>query len=134
VVLINEGTSSDGEVFAEGIRRLKLGAVLGNRSWGGEIWLTSSNVLVDKGIATAAEFGVYGPEGTWLIEGHGVDPDVAVENAPHATFEGKDAQLDAAIKYLQEKIKAEPVPVPKAPAYPNKALIYPKKGKGPQVP
>jgi tricorn protease len=134
VVLINEGTSSDGEVFAEGIRRLKLGAVIGNRSWGGEIWLTSSNVLVDKGIATAAEFGVYGPEGIWLIEGHGVDPDIAVENAPHATFEGKDAQLDAAIKYLQEKIKAEPVPVPKAPAYPNKALIYPKKGEGPQVP
>jgi len=133
VVLINEGTASDGEVFAEGIRRLKLGPVIGSRSWGGEIWLTSSNVLVDKGIATAAELGVYSPEGIWLIEGHGVDPDIAVENAPHATFEGKDAQLDAAIKYLQEKIKAEPVPVPKAPAYPNKALIYPKKGEAPQV-
>jgi tricorn protease len=134
VVLVNEATASDGEVFAEGIRRLKLGPVIGNRSWGGEIWLSSSNILVDKGIATAAEFGVYGPEGVWLIEGHGVDPDVVVENAPHATFEGKDAQLDAAIQYLQEKIKAEPVPVPKAPAYPNKALIYPKKGEAPQAP
>ena len=134
VVLVNEATASDGEVFAEGIRRLKLGPVIGNRSWGGEIWLSSSNVLVDKGIATAAEFGVYGPEGIWLIEGHGVDPDIVVENAPHATFEGKDAQLDAAIQYLQEKIKAEPVPVPKAPAYPNKALIYPKKGEAPQLP
>jgi tricorn protease len=126
VVLINEATSSDGEAFAEGVRRLGLGRVIGNRTWGGEIWLSSSNVLVDKGIATAAEFGVYGPEGTWLIEGHGVDPDQAVDNPPRATFDGKDAQLDAAIRYLQEKIKAEPVPRPKAPAYPNKALVIPQ--------
>ncbi|HKI06622.1 MAG TPA: S41 family peptidase [Thermoanaerobaculia bacterium] len=121
VVLINEGTASDGEVFAEGIRRLGLGKVIGTRTWGGEIWLTGSNILVDKGIATAAEFGVYGPEGVWLIEGHGVDPDTVVDNLPHATFQGGDAQLDEAIRYLEEKIKAEPVPVPKAPAYPNKA-------------
>ena len=72
---------------------------------------------MDRGIATAAEFGVYGPEGAWLIEGHGVDPDVVVDNLPHATFKGEDAQLDAAIKYLQEKIKKKPVPVPKAPPY-----------------
>ena len=124
-VLVNEGTSSDGEIFAEGTKRLGLGRVIGTRTWGGEIWLTSSNILVDKGIATAAEYGVYGPEGAWLIEGHGVDPDQVVDNPPHATFEGEDAQLDAAIRYLQEKIKAEPVPVPKAPAYPVKALPPP---------
>jgi tricorn protease len=107
------------------VRRLGLGKVIGTRTWGGEIWLTSSNVLVDKGVATAAEFGVYGPEGAWLIEGHGVDPDTVVDNPPHATFEGEDAQLAAALRYLQEKIKAEPVPIPKAPAYPNKALPPP---------
>ncbi len=128
VVLVNESTSSDGEAFAEGVKRLKLGRVIGNRTWGGEIWLTSSNVLVDKGIATAAEFGVYGPEGSWLVEGHGVDPDEVVDEPPHATFQGQDAQLDAAVRYLQEKIKAEPIPAPKAPPYPNKSLIYPKKG------
>ena len=124
-VLVNESTSSDGEAFAEGVKRLGLGKVIGIRTWGGEIWLTSSNVLVDKGIATAAEFGVYGPEGAWLIEGHGVDPDVVVDDLPHATFEGGDAQLDAAIRYLQEKIKAEPVPALKAPPYPNKAMPLP---------
>ena len=43
-----------------------------------------SNVLVDRGIATAAETGVFGPEGDWLIEGHGVDPDIVVDNLPHA--------------------------------------------------
>ena len=63
VVLCNEFTASDGEAFAEGFRRLGLGKVIGTRTWGGEIWLSASNVLVDRGIATAAEFGVYGPEG-----------------------------------------------------------------------
>lgn len=122
VVLVNEATASDGEAFAEGVKRLGLGKVIGTRTWGGEIWLTSSNVLVDKGIATAAEFGVFGPEGAWLIEGHGVDPDVVVDDLPHATFLGRDAQLDAAIAYLQEEIRKNPVPPIKAPAYPNKAV------------
>lgn len=121
-VLVNEGTASDGEAFAEGIKRLGLGKVLGTRTWGGEIWLSASNFLVDKGIATAAEFGVFGPEGIWLIEGHGVEPDIVVDNLPRATFDGKDAQLEAAIRYLEEKIKAEPVPPITAPGYPDKSL------------
>jgi tricorn protease len=89
VVLCDQFTGSDGEAFSEGFRRLGLGKVIGTRTWGGEIWLTSSNFLVDRGIATAAEFGVYGPEGTWLIEGHGVDPDIVVDNPPHATFKAR---------------------------------------------
>jgi tricorn protease len=121
VVLIDEATASDGEAFSEGFRRLGLGPLIGTRTWGGEIWLTSSNVLVDEGIVTAAEFGVYGPEGDWLIEGHGVEPDVVVDNLPHATFRGEDAQLDAAIERLEELILEDPRPVPPAPAYPNKA-------------
>jgi tricorn protease len=122
VVLVDANTASDGEAFAEGFRRLGLGKLIGTRTWGGEIWLSSSNVLVDRGIATAAELGVYGPEGKWLIEGHGVDPDIVADNEPHATFEGKDTQLDAAIAYLQEQIRLHPVPVPPPPAYPNKSL------------
>ena len=109
VVLCNERTASDGEAFSEGFRRLGLGLVIGTRTWGGEIWLTSSNRLVDGGIATAAEFGVYGPEGEWLIEGWGVEPDIVVDNLPHATFKGEDAQLQAAIDYLEKKIAEEPV-------------------------
>ena len=122
VVVVNEFTASDGEAFAEGFRRLGLGKVIGTRTWGGEIWLSSSNVLVDRGIATAAEFGVYGPEGAWLIEGHGVDPDIIVDNLPHATYKGEDAQLKAAIAHLQELIKTKPVPVPPPPPSPNKSL------------
>ena len=122
VVLCNEFTASDGEAFAEGFRRLGLGKIIGTRTWGGEIWLSASNVLVDRGIATAAEVGVFGPEGEWLIEGHGVDPDIVVDNLPHATFTGKDAQLEAAITFLQDEIARQPVPVPTAPKYPIKTL------------
>ena len=120
VVLVDENTASDGEAFAEGFRRLGLGKVMGTRTWGGEIWLSSSNFLVDRGIATAAETGVYGPEGQWLIEGHGVDPDIAVDNLPHATFGGRDAQLEAAVRHLQDLIKTKPIPVPPPPPYPIK--------------
>ena len=59
-----------------------------------------------------------------MIEGHGVEPDMVVDNLPHATFNGKDAQLEAAVKYLREQIEKDPRPVPSAPAYPNKAFKF----------
>jgi len=120
VVLCNERTASDGEAFTEGFRRLGLGRVIGTRTWGGEIWLSAQRWLVDSGMASAAEIGVYGPEGAWLIEGHGVDPDQVVDNLPHETFGGRDAQLEAAIQHLRTLIAADPRPVPPPPAYPDK--------------
>lgn len=124
VVLCNESTASDGEAFAEGIKRLDLGEVIGTRTWGGEIWLSSSNRLVDGGIATASEMGVYTEDGEWIIEGHGVDPDQVVDNLPYATFRGKDAQLEAAIQFLQKKMKEEPVTIPPFPPMPDKSFKY----------
>ncbi|MCG3127962.1 MAG: Tricorn protease [Phycisphaerae bacterium] len=125
VVLCDERTASDGEAFCEGIKRLGIGTVIGTRTWGGEIWLSASNFLVDHGIATAAESGVYGPAGEWLIEGHGVEPHVVVDNLPHATFKGEDAQLKAAIAHLQKLIAERPVPPASQPAYPVKRFNYP---------
>lgn len=122
VVLCNERTASDGEAFSEGVKRLGLGKVIGTRTWGGEVWLSMERWLVDGGMASAAETGVYGPEGAWLIEGHGVDPDIVVDNLPHATFKGGDAQLEAAVKHLQEQIGKDPRPVPPTPKYPDKSL------------
>ena len=119
VVLCDELTASDGEAFSEGFRRLGLGKLVGTRTWGGEIWLSFSNFLADRGIASAAELGVHA-DGKWLIEGHGVDPDLVVDNLPHATFTGKDAQLEAAIAHLQTLIREKPAPVPAPPPYPNK--------------
>ncbi len=119
VVLCDERTASDGEAFCAGFRRLGLGKVIGTRTWGGEIWLSFSNVLVDRGLASAAEYGVYGPEGEWLIEGHGFVPDIEVDALPHAAYLGVDAPLDAAIAHLQELIKADPRPVPPPPPHPD---------------
>ena len=120
VVLCNERTASDGEAFSEGIKRLKIGTVIGTRTWGGEIWLSFNNGLVDKGLASAAQMGVFDRDGAWLIEGHGVEPDVIVDNLPHATFRGEDAQLSEAVKLLKQKIKDDPVTLPPVPPFPKK--------------
>jgi tricorn protease len=126
VVLCNENTASDGEAFAEGFRRLGMGTLIGTRTWGGEIWLSSDNRLTDRGWARAPMDGVYGPEGEWLIEGHGVEPDIEVDNLPHATFNGEDAQLDAAIDFLLQKIEEDPRLVPEPPPFPDKSFDYPE--------
>ena len=70
--------------------------------------------------------GVYAPDGGWLIEQHGVVPDIEVDNLPHATFQGEDAQLDAAVEYLLGRIAEEPRPVPAAPPYPDRSFEYPR--------
>jgi tricorn protease len=126
VVLCDEETSSDGEAFSEGFKRMHMGTVIGTRTWGGEIWLSGRNTQADNGVATAGEIGVYGPDGIWLIEGHGVDPDVVVDNLPHASFAGLDAQLQAAIELLKREIEEDPRAVPAHPAYPDKSFKYPQ--------
>lgn len=124
VVLCDEYTASDGETFAEGFRRLGLGQIIGVRTWGGGIWLSYGNRLVDYGYAAAPQIGMYTAEGKWLIEGYGVDPDVVVDNLPHATFLGQDAQLDAAIAHLQTLMREQPIVIPAPPPYPEKVFRY----------
>ena len=124
VVLCDHETASDGEAFSEGFKRLGMGKVIGTRTWGGEIWLSGSNTQADNGVATAAEIGVYGLDGKWLIEGHGVDPDIVVDNLPHATFTGDDEQLEAGLKLLTEEIKQDPRTVPPHPPYPDKSFKF----------
>ena len=122
VILVDGNTASDGEAFADGFKKLNLGTAIGTRTWGGEIWLSGANRLSDGGIARAPMMGVYGPDGNWLIEGHGFEPDIVVDNLPHATFKGGDAQLDAAITHLKKLIAEDPREVPQPPAYPDKSF------------
>ncbi|MDP0490683.1 MAG: S41 family peptidase [Verrucomicrobiota bacterium JB023] len=124
VVLIDGYTISDGEAFAEGFRRLGLGPLIGSRTWGGGVWLRSQTYLKDGGISRTPETGVFTEDG-WIIEGSGIDPDIHVVNEPHATFNGQDAQLEAAIAYLQKKIEEDPPVTPQAPPRPNKSFSYP---------
>ncbi len=109
-VLIDERTYSDGETFAAGIKALNLAPLIGQRTSGAGIWLSGRNSLVDGGIARVAEFPQFSAaDGRWIIEGKGVSPDIAVVNSPVATFKGGDAQLDAALKYLEAKLVSDPV-------------------------
>jgi tricorn protease len=117
VVLMNEDTYSDGETFAEGFKRLKIGPVIGKRSSGAGVWLSDGNRLIDNGIMRAAETGQIDAEGRFLVEGVGVTPDIEVDNPPRATFTGQDAQLDAAIAELKRRIAEQPVPVVKPGPY-----------------
>jgi len=115
VVLVDEKTSSDGEGVTRGISELGLGRVIGTRTWGGGIWLSSDNTLVDGGIATAPEIGDYNDNFGWGmgIEQMGLEPDIVVDNDPHETYAGKDRQLERAIQELSKWIEEEPVVVPK---------------------
>ena len=117
VVLIDEKTSSDGEGVSRGISELGLGRLIGTRTWGGGIWLSSDNHLVDGGIATAPEVGTYNGKFGWGlgVEQMGVSPDIPVDNDPHQSFQGKDAQLERAIKELQKWLEEEPIIVPEPP-------------------
>ncbi|MET1256188.1 S41 family peptidase [Aliikangiella maris] len=110
VVLADQFTYSDGETFTAGIKALNLAPVIGKRTAGAGVWLRDANRLSDGGMARVAEFPQYSLDGRWLVEGHGVEPTIEVDNLPHATFKGKDAQLEAAIDYLKKKLKSLPVP------------------------
>jgi len=119
VVLINEHTSSDGEGFARGVSELGLGKLVGKRTWGGGIWLSSDNHLVDGGIASAPEIGTYNDNFGWGlgVEQMGVKPDVEVDNNPKSAFDGEDTQLERAISVLKEWLEKEPVALPKDPGH-----------------
>lgn len=109
VVLIDERTYSDGETFAGAVKSLGIGPLVGKRTAGAGIWLSDRNRVIDNGGVRIAEFAQYDINGNWIVEGYGVGPDYEVENGPYATFQGKDAQLEAAIGLLQQKIAEEPV-------------------------
>ncbi|MBI3716028.1 MAG: PD40 domain-containing protein [Betaproteobacteria bacterium] len=124
VALVDADTYSDGETIAEGLKRLGIATLVGKRTAGAGIWLSDENVLRDKGIARAAELGVFvseARENRWIVEGVGVEPDMDIDNPPYATFKGEDAQLETAIRLLMDKMAREPVPEPKLPPYPARA-------------
>ncbi len=119
-LLVNEDTGSDGELFSEAVKIKGLARIFGMRTWGGSFGIEPHEDLVDGGTVTPPQFGLYGLDRRWLIEGRGVDPHVEVQNLPGDVLQGKDAQLDAALSYLLEKAAAVP-DVPPPPPYPIKA-------------
>ncbi len=120
-VVINADTGSSGEMFAEAIKRKGIAPLIGMRTWGGSVGIEPHEDFVDHGVTTPPQFGLYGLDRTWLIEGHGVDPDIQVENKPGDVLKGNDAQLEKTIDLLMKEIQQDPKDVPAPPPYPNKS-------------
>ncbi|PKG76286.1 peptidase S41 [Shewanella sp. GutCb] len=108
VVLTDQLTYSDGETFSAGVKALGIAPLIGKQTAGAGVWLSGRNSLTDKGMARVAEYPQYAMDGSWIIEGRGVSPDIEVDNLPYATFTGKDAQLEKAMDYLQQALKKQP--------------------------
>ena len=121
VTLINEFSASDGDIFPFRFKTLGLGKLIGKRTWGGVVGIRDSLPLVDGGQFFKPEFGLYSKDGKeWIIEGHGVDPDIVVDNDPAKEFGGEDQQLDRAIQEIQQEMKTKGYQLPSPPPYPNR--------------
>ncbi|MBQ1832090.1 MAG: PDZ domain-containing protein, partial [Bacteroidales bacterium] len=120
VCLIDKYSSSDGDLFPYGFRKLGLGKLIGKRSWGGIVGISGSRAYLDGQDMRTPFFTSYSTEGQWIIEGHGVDPDIDIDINPFEDYQGKDAQLDKAIEVLKGEMKNWQ-PLPGTPAAPDKS-------------
>ena len=127
VCLVNHYSASDGDIFPFYFRKYGLGPLIGTRTWGGVRGIRGYWPLADGGYVTIPEDSLYGLKSDWVIENHGVTPDIEVDDLPGAVVEGRDAQIEKAIEVLMDKIRTNP-PVlpgepPLSPAYPPAGII-----------
>ncbi|MBA2430757.1 MAG: PD40 domain-containing protein [Chthoniobacterales bacterium] len=121
VTLMNEFSASDGDIFPFRFKTMGLGKLIGKRSWGGVVGIRGSLPFADGGQLNKPEFAPYSKDGKeWLMEGHGVDPDIVVDNDPAKEFRGEDEQLNRALAEIQAELKAQGYELPPVPPYPDK--------------
>jgi tricorn protease len=120
VVVSNEYNGSDGEAFVEDFKARKLGTVVGVPSWGGLVGILNRQTTIDNGAVEQSNNAFYNEDGKWLIENHGADPDIVIDNDPASVMAGKDPQLEKAIEAVLKEIKDHPFNFPPVPAYPKK--------------
>ncbi len=120
----NHYAASDGDFFSYFFKAYKLGPLIGTRTWGGVRGIRGEIPLMDGGYITRPEFALYSLDSQWLIENHGVEPDIVVETNPYDLLQGRDAQLQKAIDLLMKDIQANPKKLPPRPpdlpAYPKR--------------
>ncbi|HVZ95215.1 MAG TPA: PDZ domain-containing protein [Phycisphaerales bacterium] len=119
-MLINGLAGSGGDMFPALFRQMGVGKIIGMRTWGGLVGISGNPGLIDGGSITVPTFGYYKMDGTWGIEGHGVDPDMEVIDDPSKLAAGGDPQLDAAIDYIKNEIQRNPFKAPNRPASPDR--------------
>lgn len=116
VCLINKYSASDGDLFPWGFRALGLGKLIGTRTWGGIVGISGSLPYMDGTDIRVPFFTSYDPKtGQWIIENHGVDPDILIDNDPVKEWNGEDQQLDRAIEEVMKQLR-DRKPLPKVPA------------------
>lgn len=118
VCLINKYSASDGDLFPWGFRALGLGKLIGTRTWGGIVGISGSLPFIDGTDIRVPFFTSYDAKtGQWIIENHGVDPDIYIDNDPVKEWEGEDQQLNKAIEEVMKELKdrqpLKPAPAPR---------------------
>jgi tricorn protease len=121
-MLINGWSGSGGDAFPFYFREAGLGPLIGTRTWGGLIGISGAPDLTDGGNVTVPTFRMFDPSGKWFAEGHGVDPDIVVDEDPAQLAKGTDPQLQRAIQEVTTRVKAQP----KRPAQPPYEKRVPK--------
>src|SRR6185436_14786711 len=122
VMIVDETAGSGGDLLPWMFRNLKMGTIVGRRTWGGLVGILGFPDLMDGGTITAPNLAIWTPEEGWVVENEGVPPDVDVEQTPADIIAGRDPQLEKAIEIALQQLKENPPATPKRPAYPVKAL------------
>jgi len=104
-MLINGPAGSGGDCLPYFFRQAGLGKLIGKRTWGGLVGLSGNPGLIDGTAVAVPTFAFFELDGTWGVEGHGVDPDLDVEDDPSALAHSIEPQLDAAISRLLEELE-----------------------------
>jgi tricorn protease len=120
-MLINGWSGSGGDCFPYYFQKAGIGPLIGTRTWGGLIGMTGAPSLVDNGTVSVPTFGIYNTKGDWIIEGHGVDPDIPVIDDPSLMAKGEDPQLDRAVQELLKDLRKNPPTFTNKPKYPLRA-------------
>ena len=116
VLLINKYSASDGDLFPWSFKANNLGTVIGTRTWGGIVGISGPLPYVDGTDVRVPFFTNYdAATGQWIVENHGVDPDILLDNDPLKEFAGIDEQLEKAVEVALEQLK-DRKPLPGVPA------------------
>ncbi len=118
VCLTNREAGSGGDELPFEFQLLRLGPVIGTRSWGGLVGVSMFIGLVDGGGLTAPDYRIYDPNGAWVVENVGVVPEIEIDLDSSEVARGYDAQLMKGIEVLKRKIAEDPRPWPKHEAVP----------------
>ncbi|MCB0066437.1 MAG: PDZ domain-containing protein, partial [Caldilineaceae bacterium] len=122
VALTNELAGSDGDIFCHSFKLLKLGPLVGKRTWGGVIGISPRHPLVDGTITTQPEYSFWFEDVGWNVENYGTDPDLDVDFAPQDYVAGRDPQLARAIAEALRLLAEHPVVLPDVTTRPSRAL------------